>query len=84
MVVSDPFLETGRLTGGLDAPDQALVGQNPEGVVHRLTGDGADLGPDDLGDVARRAVGPTGYRPQHGGWPGALQGGSIAHDTPAS
>ena len=37
-----------------------------EGVVHRLAGDGADLGPHDLVDVVGGAVRPVGHRPQHG------------------
>ena len=43
----------------------ALVGEDAEGVVHRLAGDGADLGPHDLVDVVRGAVRPAGHRPQH-------------------
>ena len=35
------------------------------GVVHRLTGDGTDLGPYDRVDVVRRAVRSVGHRPQN-------------------
>ena len=66
MVVADAILVEGRRPGGLDAPDEALLGQDPEGVVHRLSRDGADLGANIFGDVIRRAVGPTRDRPQHG------------------
>ena len=37
-----------------------------EGVVHRLAGDRADLGPHDLVDVVGGAVRSVGHRPQHG------------------
>ena len=66
MVVADPVLVARRGPGGLDAPDEAFVGQDAEGVVHRLAGDDADLGPYDLGDVVRRAVRSTGHRRQNG------------------
>ena len=66
MVVADPVFETGWRASGLDAPDEALVGQGPERVVHRLAGDGADFGPDDLGDVVRGTVGSARNRPQDG------------------
>jgi hypothetical protein len=64
VVVTDPILVTGRRPGGLDASDEALVGQDPEGVEHRLARNGTDVGPYDLGDVDRRAVRSTGHRPQ--------------------
>jgi hypothetical protein len=37
VVVADPVLEAGRRPGGLDAPEEAPVGEGPEGVVYRLT-----------------------------------------------
>jgi hypothetical protein len=64
VVVADPILESGRRSGGLNAPDQALGDQNAEGVVHRLERDGTDLGPDDLGHGVGRDVGLTRYRLQ--------------------
>jgi hypothetical protein len=64
VVVADPILESGRRSGGPNAPDQALGDQNAEGVVHRLERDGTDLGPDDLGHGVGRDVGLTRYRPQ--------------------
>ena len=66
MVVSNPVLEARRRPGGLDASEEALVGQDSEGVVHRLARDGADLGPHDLSDLVRRAVRSSGHRPQDG------------------
>jgi hypothetical protein len=66
VVVTDTILVEGRRSGGLDATDESLLDQDPKGIVHRLSGDGADLGANVLGDVVGRAVGPTRHRPQHG------------------
>ena len=66
MVVADPVLVARRRPGGLDAPQQALVGERGEGVVHRLARDGADLGADDPVDLVGGAVRPLGHGPQHG------------------
>ena len=66
VVVAGPTLVPRRRPGGLDAPDEAPVGQDAEGVVHRLAGDDADLGPHGPGDVVRRAVRSTGHRRQNG------------------
>ena len=41
-----------------------LLGQDAEGVVHRLPGDDADPGPDGVGHVVGRAVRPLRHRPQ--------------------
>ena len=65
VVVTDPTFVAGRRPGGLDAPEEALVGEGREGVVHRLTRDGADLGPDDRVDVLRCPVRSVGHRPQN-------------------
>jgi hypothetical protein len=46
----------------LDAFDEAPIGQDPDGVVDRLTRDGTDLGPRDFGDVLHRAVRSIGHR----------------------
>ena len=46
--------------------DQTPVGEDTESVVYRLAGDDADLGPDGVGDVVRRAVRLTGHRRQDG------------------
>jgi hypothetical protein len=62
MVVPYPILISGRRPGRLDAPDEAVLGQDAEGVVHRLAGDGADLGPHVLVDVVGGAVRSTGHR----------------------
>src|SRR5437588_5512081 len=37
VVVSDAVLVAGRRPGGLDAPQETLVGEGRKGVVHRLT-----------------------------------------------
>jgi hypothetical protein len=66
VVVTDPILIAGRRTGRLDAPDEALLGQDFEGVVDRLSRNGTDFSTNVTGDVFRRAVGPTRHRPQHG------------------
>ena len=56
MVVTNPVLEARRRPGGLNAPDQALGHQQAKRVVHRLQRDGADFGPDDVGDGVGRDV----------------------------
>ena len=66
VVVADPVLVAGRRPGRLDAPEEALVGEDAEGVVHRLARDRTDLGPHDAVDVVGGAVRPVGHRPQDG------------------
>jgi len=66
VVITDPGLVESRRPGGLDAPDEALLDQHPEGVVHRLSRDGTDVGANVLGDGVCRAVGPTRHRSQDG------------------
>ena len=66
VIVTHSILIKDRRPGGLDAPDEALLGQDPEGVVHRLSRDGTDLGANVLGDFFRRTMGPTRHRPKHG------------------
>ena len=66
VVVTDPIFKAGRRTGGLDAPDETLLGQDFEGVVYSLPRNGADFGTNVTCDVFRRAVGPTRHSPQHG------------------
>lgn len=66
VVVTDPIFKAGRRTGGLDAPDETLLGQDFEGVVYTLPRNGADFGTNVTCDVFRRAVGPTRHSPQHG------------------
>jgi len=65
MVVADSILVQRRRAGRLDAPDDALFGEYGEGVVHRLTRDGADFGAHILGKVLRPAVGSLRNRTQH-------------------
>jgi len=57
MVVSDAILVSRGRVGGLDAPDKALLNEQPERVVHGLSRDGADLNANILSDVVGRAVG---------------------------
>jgi hypothetical protein len=66
MVVARPVLVKGRGPGGLNPPDDAFVGQYPEGVVNRLSGYDSNLGANVLGKGVRRGVGSVGYRSQHG------------------
>src|SRR5262245_54154455 len=44
VVVANAILVECRRAGGLDAPEESLLDQHAEGVVHRLSRDGADLG----------------------------------------
>lgn len=66
MVVVDAVLVACRGASRLNAPDQTLVGEDTEGVVDGLTGDGADLFAHDLFDLVRRGVGMTRDRPHDG------------------
>ena len=65
VVVPDSILVKGRRPGGLDTPDDTLLGQYPQGVVHRLSRDGTDLGTHVCGDVVSRAMGPPRNRTQN-------------------
>ena len=65
MIVPDAILVAGRRTGRLQAPDEALVGERGEDVVHRLMGDRPDLAAYEVADVVGRAVRLLGHRPQH-------------------
>jgi hypothetical protein len=56
----------GRRPGRLDAPEQTIVGEDPEGVVDSLPRDGADLGPCLVGHLVSGAVRSSGDRPQNG------------------
>jgi hypothetical protein len=56
VVVADPILEASRRSSGLNAPDQSLGDEEAQCVVHRLQGNGTDLGPDDLGHGLSRDV----------------------------
>ena len=66
VVVTDAVLITGRRPGRLDAPEQTLVDQDAEGVVHPLTRDRTNLSSDGLGNVVCAAVRSIGHRPQNG------------------
>ena len=65
VVVADAIFEARRRSGGLDAPDQPFGDQQGQGVVDRLQRDGADLGPDGVGDGVGRDVRLIRNRPQH-------------------
>jgi hypothetical protein len=62
VVVSYPVLIKGRRPGGLDAPDEAIFGQDAEGVVDRLSRNRSNPRSNVPADVVRRAVGTTRYR----------------------
>jgi hypothetical protein len=66
VVVIDPVLVPGGRTGRLDTADQALLGQGTQGVIHRLTRDGADLSSHKLLDLVCGAMRPVGHRTQYG------------------
>ncbi len=66
MVVGDASLVTGRRPGRLDAPQESLFRECAKNVVDGLTGNGPDLGPYDLIDVVRSAVGSVGDASKHG------------------
>jgi hypothetical protein len=65
MVVTDTILVKGPRPGGLNAPEESFLDQHPQGIVHRLSRNGTNLGANVLGDIIRRAVGPTRHRPQY-------------------
>lgn len=66
VIVIHPVLVPRRRTRRLDTPDEAIVGQNAQSVVHRLTRHSSDISPYDLFDLVCRAVRPGGDRPQDG------------------
>ena len=68
MIVANSILVKRRRSGGLDAPEQTLGDEHAERVVDRLEGDGADLGPDDLGRGFSGDVRLTTHR-SHDGQP---------------
>ena len=76
VVVADAIFEASRGSGRLDAPDEALGDQHPEGVVHRLERDGPDLRPDDIGYGIGGNVGLTRD--------GAQDGQSLCRDLNAA
>jgi hypothetical protein len=65
VIVTNTILVASRRTGGLNSPDQALLGQHPQGVVHGLSGNGADLSPNFFRDFICRRVGPMRHGPQY-------------------
>ena len=50
VVVANASFEPRGRTGRLNAPEQPLGREDTERVIHRLDRDGADLGPDGVGD----------------------------------
>ena len=65
VVVTDTILITGRRPRGLDAPDDALLGQDSQRVVDRLSRNGADFVTNILGDFVRRAMRSPRHDLQH-------------------
>jgi hypothetical protein len=65
MVVANPVFEPGRRPGRLNAANEALSDQQAERVVYRLQRDGADVGPDRVGNAVRCDMWLTGHRPQN-------------------
>jgi hypothetical protein len=65
MVVADPRLEAGRGRRGLNTPDETIVGQDAERIVHGLARDGTDLRPDDFSHAVGRDVGLALNGAQH-------------------
>lgn len=59
MIITDAGLEPGRRSGGLNSAEQALVDQDTERVVYRLTRDRADYGPDIVGQLVGGGVGTS-------------------------
>jgi hypothetical protein len=57
MVISHPILVKRRRPGGLDAPNQTLFDQYPEGVVNGLSRDDTNPGANLFRNVVRGAVG---------------------------
>src|SRR5690606_888251 len=66
VVVADAIFVKRGGTSGLDAADEALVGEKVEGVVDGLPGDDADFGADAFGDFVGGAVGPVRHGAKHG------------------
>jgi hypothetical protein len=62
VIVADAILEARRRTGRLDAPNEAFIGQEGEGVIHRLERNRTDLGPGGHCHVVCRDVGLTRHR----------------------
>jgi len=66
VVVADAILEAGWRADRLDTPEQPFLGQQAEGVVDRLEGDGADLGPHHFRHAVGGDVGLTSDGTQDG------------------
>jgi len=66
MVVADAVFEAGGGVGGLDATEDTFIREHVQDVVDGLTGDGAELGPDRLGELIGGRVGMSGDGAQDG------------------
>ncbi len=66
MVVAHPILITRSRACWLDAPNDALLRQKPQRVVHRLPRNGTNFVANILGYVVRRTMGAARNRTQHG------------------
>jgi len=51
MIIADAIFESGRQPRGLNAADEAFGHEYAERIIDRLQRDGADFGPDELGDA---------------------------------
>ena len=66
VVVGHPVLVAGRRAAGLNASQQALVGEGAKHVVNRLTGDGPQLRSRLGVQLVGTRVGPMGHRLHYG------------------
>jgi hypothetical protein len=66
VIVPNPILIPRRRPGRLNAPDEPLLRQDSEGIVHPLPRDGPNLGAHVLGNGIRRPMGTPRHRPKHG------------------
>jgi hypothetical protein len=65
VVVANSILESRGRSRGLDAPQEALGGQECKGVVHGLERDGAYFGANRLCHAVSGDVGLNGHGPHH-------------------
>lgn len=66
VVVTSPVLVARGRPRGLDAADEALLGEECEGIVDGLTGYDPDPGSHRRGHVIRGGMRPTRHRREHG------------------
>lgn len=66
VVVTDPVLIERGGPGGLDAPDETLLDQHPEGIIDGLSRNGSDVRANLARDGVCGGVRKLGHRPDHG------------------